>query len=149
MPDSVDPLLDLISARVHHRGTLMVLTDSPTARRFELRPPRPGAPLKWSDQDEVTKLVYAAAQAGHFLALITDGSKTGDAEPQPLAEKEIRFFRPHIDPKTAEFQLTQASRLHASILLTRLQMRGMMPRDLTPFGPHLGYQQLYLATPFF
>lgn len=148
MTDSLEAFFDLVTVRIYQQGTLFVLVESPAEHRLALKPPRAGASLTWRDQDEATALIRTAATQGNYLALITDGAKAPGQEMRPCATKQIRFFRPEISDTEAGVLLTQASRLHASVLLARLQMRGMLARELEPFGPYRGYQQLYLPAPF-
>lgn len=149
MSDSINFFWSLLTVRIHTSGTLYALIDAPKAARLELRPPRPGANLSWEDQDAVLRFMREAVTCRGYLALITDGRCSAGQEMESLDEDEIRFFKPKLDGTSREIQLSQASRLHAAVVLTRLQMRGMMSHALTPHGPHRGYQQLYLPGPFY
>jgi len=149
MPNSLDAFWNLLAVRIYKSATLMALVASPKATRLEIRPPRPGESLTWRDQDVAVKFMREIAAVEGNLALITNGRCVEGHEPEALAEDEIRFFLPKLDPASDRLQLVQASRLYAGIALTRLQMKGMMSRALTPCGPHRGYQQLYLPGPFY
>jgi hypothetical protein len=149
MSDSIDFFWSLLTVRIYKYGTLCALIDAPKAARLELRPPRSGCNLTWEDQDAVVRFMREAVTCRGYLALITDGRCSEGQELEGLDENEIRFFKPELDATSQQIQLSQASRLHAAVVLARLQMRGMMSHALTPNGPHRGYQQLYLPGPFF
>ena len=149
MPNSLDAFWSLLTVRIYKCGTLMALVNSPKASRLEIRASRPGVPLTWRDQDVAVKFMRGIAAVDGTLVLITNGRCSEGQEPEVLVDDEIRFFLPKLDPASDRLELIQASRLYAGIALTRLQMKGMMSRALTPCGPHRGYQQLYLPGPFY
>lgn len=139
-------MVELLERVVYRKAELLSITNEPTADWLEVVRPHSGSPLSPNEEVKVSDYLKAITDSGFHVALLSDGASFDGQPPTRLLGRQFRLF--YVARLGDEMILRQAGRLRSSVSLSRMQIRGMLPNDLTPAGPCRGYMDLLVPAPF-
>lgn len=139
-------LVRLMDRIVHRRTEIVSIADEPVADWHEVTRTSPMSPLSGRQEQRLVDFVEGIKASTYHLAILSDGLTLDHHAPVRLAKRECRVLR--VQRSDTELNLRQMSRLRASVLVARLQIRGMIPLDLQPAGPNRSNLEAMTTAPF-